>query len=151
MTLEDLLAREAIRHTMALYNNNGDSGNYANHVNVFHPDAEMVVHQNKILRGVQEIIAALQAGAESRGAKEPGNFQRHHLTTSFIELTSPTTGRGRQDIIIVTELGLDHTGMYEDEFTEHEGRWLIKRRQATMLWARPDSRFVRWLGAPKQG
>jgi hypothetical protein len=151
MELAEMLAREAIRYTMALYTRNADSGDYPNHVNVFHPDAEMVVQGGRVLKGVDEIIATLTAGAAARQAGAPGNFQRHNLTTSMIELTGETTATARHYILVITELGLDHAGTYDDAFIAHGGRWLLLRRQATMEWARPDSRFVKWLGKPTGG
>jgi hypothetical protein len=151
MELYEVAAREAIRYTVGLYHKNGDFGDYDNHVNVFDADAEMVIQGGKVLKGVHEIIGALRAGAMARGAFQGQNFQRHHLTTAMIELTSETTAEGRHYIIVVTELGFDHTGTYIDQYVKHADRWLISRRQATMEWARPESRFVRWLGKPTHG
>jgi hypothetical protein len=151
MQIAEMLAREAIRYTVALYHKNGDSGNYDNHVNVFHPDCEVVVQGGKVLRGVPEVISAFKAGAAMRKAFEGKNFQRHQLTTSMIEVTSDTTAEGRHFLFVVTELGFDHSGTYNDLFQKHGDRWLIKRREATMEWARADSRFVQWLGQPTKG
>jgi hypothetical protein len=151
MQLAEMLARESIRYTMALYTKNADTGDYPNHVNVFHPDAEMVVQGGKVLKGVDEIIATLTAGAAARQAGVAGNFQRHNLTSAMIELTSATTATARHYVFVITELGLDHAGTYDDEFVEHGGRWLLFRRRAAMEWARPDSRFVKWLGKPTGG
>jgi hypothetical protein len=100
---------------------------------------------------VHQIIEALRAGAKARGAFDEKNFQRHHLTTSMIELTSVTTAETQHYIIVVTELGMDHTGTYFDQMVKHGERWLIKMRRATMEWSRSDSRFVQWLGKPTQG
>jgi hypothetical protein len=146
--MEEVAAREAIRATMALYVRNADSADYERHIEVFHPDAEMIIHAGKSLRGLEEIKAALKQGAVTRGAFDPGNFQRHHLTTCLIELNGDGTARATTYIIVFTELGLDHTGSYTDVFEKYGDRWLLKRRQATLEWARPDSRFVRWLGKP---
>lgn len=148
MEIAELLAREGVRLTMALYNRYGDAREYDNLVEVFHPDAEMVIQGGTVLAGRERIIEALRAGARTRGAYESGNSQRHHLTTSMIEVTGENTARARHYIIVITELGFDHTGSYTDEFEKHGDRWLIRRRQASMDWARSDSRFVKWLGDP---
>jgi hypothetical protein len=108
----------------------------------------MAIHAGRSLKGVPEIIDGLRSGAVTRGAFESGNFQRHHITTSMIEVTGENMATAKHYIIVVTELGLDHTGIYIDEFVPYGARWLIKKRQATMEWARSDSRFARWLGKP---
>ena len=149
MNLEEMLAREAIRYTLELYNKAADTAAYEIHHQVFHPDAVFEVQGLGELKGPDAIIAFLRPAAERRGAFEPGNFQRHNLTTTMIEFGVPGSAKVVTYIIVVTELGIDHCGRYDDEFASHEDRWLIMRRRATMEWSRPDSRFTRWLGAAK--
>lgn len=149
MTPDEMLAREAIRYTIELYNTASDNAKYELHHQVFHPDAIFEVQGKGELKGPDAIIAMLLPAAERRGAFEPGNFQRHNLTTKMIEFTGPDTAKVVTYIIVVTELGIDHTGRYDDEFVRSGDRWLIMRRRASMEWSRPDSRFTRWLGAGK--
>lgn len=146
MTLEEMLAREAIRYTIELYNKASDTAEYTLHRLVFHPEAVFEVQGKGELKGPDAIIAMLLPAAERRGAFEEGNFQRHNLTTTMIELTGPETAKAVTYIIVVTELGIDHSGRYDDEFVRSGDRWLIMRRRATMEWSRQDSRFTRWLG-----
>ncbi|MEJ7935037.1 nuclear transport factor 2 family protein [Sphingobium sp. AN558] len=149
MTPEDMLAREAIRYTIELYNRGSDNADYEIHHQVFHPEAVFEVQSQGALIGPDAIIAALRPAAERRGAFEPGNFQRHNLTTTMIEFTGPDRAEAVTYIIVVTELGIDHSGRYDDEFVRSGERWLLMRRRATMEWSRPDSRFTRWLGQAK--
>ncbi|HUD90858.1 nuclear transport factor 2 family protein [Sphingobium sp.] len=149
MTVEELLAREAIRYTIQLYNQASDTADYGLHHQVFHPDGVFEVQGQGKYRGTDAIIAMLLPAAERRGAFAKGNFQRHNLTTTMIDLATPYTAKVVTYIIVVTELGIDHAGRYDDEFVRQGDRWLIMRRRATMEWARPDSRFVRWLGNAK--
>ncbi|NWK97913.1 nuclear transport factor 2 family protein [Sphingobium lactosutens] len=146
MTPQEMLAREAIRYTLELYNRAADTAHYALHHQVFHPDALFEVQGKGELKGPDTIIAMLHPAAEQRGAFEKGNFQRHNLTTTMIEFAGPDSAQVVTYIIVVTELGIDHSGRYDDEFVRSGDRWLIMRRHATMEWARPDSRFTRWLG-----
>jgi len=146
MTLDEMLAREAIRFTLELYNRNADTADYARHAGVFHPDAVMEIQDGPVLNGLPAIQRALQEGAERRGAFNPGNFQRHNLTTSMIDLLDSHSARVTTYVIVTTEIGLDHTGRYDDEFIRMGERWLVKHRKATMEWANPQSRFVTWLG-----
>lgn len=146
MTLEEMLAREAIRYTIELYNRASDTADYDLHHQVFHPDGLFEVQGQGALQGPDAIIAMLLPAARRRGAFDSGNFQRHNLTTTMIDFTAPDRAKVTTYIIVVTELGIDHAGRYDDEFVPHGDRWLIARRRATMEWSRPDSRFVRWLG-----
>jgi hypothetical protein len=147
MTPDEMLAREAIRYTLELYNHAADTARYELHHEVFHPQAVFEVQGKGELVGPDAIIAMLQPAAVARGAFEKGNFQRHNLTTTMIDFTGPETATVVTYIIVVTELGIDHTGRYDDVFVKSGARWLIERRRASMEWSRPDSRFTRWLGA----
>ncbi|HET8612460.1 MAG TPA: nuclear transport factor 2 family protein [Sphingomonas sp.] len=147
MTIEEMLAREAIRWTIELYNRNADTADYDRHRDVFHPDAVMEVQGGGMLQGVDAIIAAMRAGAEKRRAYEPGNFQRHNITSIMIEPIEGDRARATVYLMVITEKGLDHTGRYDDEYCKVGDLWLIRRRFATMEWANPESRFVGWLGA----
>lgn len=148
MTDEEMRVRAAIHYTIELYARNTDTADYDRHQDVFHPQAEMAVQGGAVLRGPAAIIAAMRAGAEKRGAFDPGNFQRHHLTSVIIECDGAGSATARIYVMVFTELGLDHSGGYQDEYRPVGDRWMIYRRTARMEWARPDSRFVRWLGTP---
>ena len=147
MKIEEVAVREAIRYTIGKYNRAVDEGRYDALEEVFLETATMEVHQGPLLAGRSAIIAALKAGAEQRRAFEPGHFQRHNMTSSMIELVDGDNADALHYILVVTELGFDHCGTYHDRFERHGERWLIARRSARMEWARPDSRFVAWLGA----
>jgi len=150
MTLEEMLARESIRYTLELYNRNADTADYDRHADVFHPEAVMEVQHGAPLVGVPAIQAAMRAGAERRGAYVPGNFQRHNLTSTMISFPGEGLAEVTTYIIVITEIGLDHAGRYDDRFERVGDRWLIRRRRATMEWADPRSRFAGWLGEAKQ-
>ncbi|MFT4054130.1 MAG: nuclear transport factor 2 family protein [Novosphingobium sp.] len=150
MTLEQARVREAIRFTIELYNRNADTADYERHREVFHPEAQMDVQGGEALHGPDAIIAAMRAGAQKRDAFAPGNFQRHHLTSIMIEQQAPDRANASIYVMVFTELGLDHAGGYDDEYRPLGDRWLLYRRAARMEWARPDSRFVRWLGAAQE-
>lgn len=147
MQLAEMLAREAIRYTIERYNRNADTADYDRHHDVFLPQAVMRVQGGPDLDGIDAIIAAMRAGAERRHAFDPGNFQRHNITSTMIELIDGDTARATIYVMVVTERGLDHAGRYDDEYRRMGDRWLIWRRTATMEWASPDSRFTGWLGS----
>src|SRR5690349_9738998 len=100
MTLEELLAREAIRKTMAAYTMAGDRLREEDFVAVFTEDAVLETE------GVPENDAFRYAGREairgwiSRWRKPAGaapvhqaSFIRHHLSTCQIDFTGPDAAR----------------------------------------------------------
>jgi SnoaL-like domain len=147
MKLEEMLAREAIRYTVSRYNSAIDRSAYAELADVFMPDGSMAFGGHARFQGRDAIIAALTAGAEKRGAFDPKNFQRHLLGNSIINVIDDKTARSVHYIMVVTEIGLDHSGLYVDDFVKAGDRWLIAHRQGNLEWVRPDSRFYSFPGA----
>jgi len=147
MTSDEALAREAIRKTAARYTRAVDNRRYDELRDVFLPEGSIAVQGGGRLDGVDAIITAFGAGAEKRQAAAPGNFQRHNLTSSMIEITGADEARAIHYVMVVTELGFDHSGMYQDIFHRRGDEWLIFERTASMEWVRPESRFAAWLGA----
>lgn len=146
MTLDELLAREAIRKTMAAYTMAGDRLREEEFVAVFTEDAVLETD------GVPERDAFRYEGREtirgwiSRWRKPPGeapvhqaSFIRHHLSTCHIELTGPATAKTRTYWVAYTDLGPDHGGYYVDDFRKEGERWLIAHRRIRMDWRRDDS------------
>jgi uncharacterized protein (TIGR02246 family) len=147
MKLEEMLAREAIRYTIGRYNSAIDRSAYPELANVFTPDGVMAFGGQTPLQGRDKIIAAMSAGAERRGALEAKNFQRHLLGNSIINVVDATSARSVHYILVITELGVDHSGVYVDNFVKSGERWLIAHRAANLEWVRPDSRFFSFPGA----
>lgn len=147
MKLEEMLAREAIRYTVSRYNSAIDRSAYPELAEVFTPDGVMAFGGQTRFEGREKIIAALTAGAERRGALDPKNFQRHLLGNSIINVVDATTARSVHYIVVITELGIDHSGVYVDDFVKSGDRWLIAHRAANLEWVRPDSRFFSFPGA----
>jgi hypothetical protein len=146
MTLDELLARESIRQTMAAYTMAGDRLREEEFVAVFTEDAILETE------GVPESDAFRYEGREairgwiSRWRKPPGeapvhkaSFIRHHLSTSQIELTGPDTAKSRTYWVAYTDLGPDHCGYYVDAYRKTGERWLIAHRRIRLDWRRSDS------------
>ncbi len=147
MKLDEMLAREAIRYTIGRYNSAIDRSAYPELAEVFTPDGIMAFGGQSRFEGRDKIIAALSAGAQKRGAFDPKNFQRHVLGNSIINVVDDRTARSVHYIMVVTELGFDHSGVYVDDFVKSADRWLIAHRAANLEWVRPDSRFFSFPGA----
>ena len=144
MDLEEALVREEIRSTIGRYISAVDRSAYHELVDVFTPDGVMAFGGLPPLEGRDAIISAMVLGAERRGALLPHNFSRHLLGHSIINVLGGATARSVHYIVVLSEIGLDHSGVYVDDFVRWEGRWLIARRAANLEWAHPNSRY----GAP---
>lgn len=146
MQLAELLAREAIRDTLCRYTMAVDNGSFDGLRDVFHPDARLTIQGGAPIAGIEAILQRLRGGSKSGSAFRDGRFQRHHITSSLIELLDADGACGEHYVLVITELGIDHSGRYVDRYVRRGENWLISARAASMEWARDDSRFVRWLG-----
>ena len=143
MTIEDLLAREAIRDTLAKYNTSGDRLKAEDFAACFTEDGIIEserVSGDKTFR--YEGRAAILEWQSRWRNRDPGeavavhraSFVRHHLSTCKIDLTGPDTARVRTYWTAWTDIGPDHAGYYLDDFRREGGQWLIAHRRVRMDW-----------------
>lgn len=150
MTLEELLAREAIRDTMAKYNTSGDRLKVEDYVSCFTEDGIMeseFVLEDKAFRYAGK--AEIHAWQMRWLSREPGgdtvhkaSFIRHHLSTSKIDITGPDTAKARTYWVAWTDIGPDHAGYYLDLFRKVGEEWLIAHRRVRLDWESPDSLYM---------
>ncbi len=142
MTLEELLAREAIRDTIAKYTTSGDRLKIDDYVSCFTEDGIMEtdgVPEDRAFRyaGKAEILAWQKRWLE-RDDDAPeihsARFIRHHMSTSKIDLTGPDTAKVRTYWVAWTDIGPDHAGYYLDDFRKVGDEWLIARRRVRLDW-----------------
>lgn len=143
MTVDDLIAREEIRALIVSYNIGGDRGRLDQLAGAFASDGVLLRPSAGEGRGAgtgPEAIRDLLATARKPGPgpDRPLDFVRHHLTTCEITLEGPETARGRTYFFVVSEVGLDHSGLYVDRFRKEDGRWKIAQREARIDWVAPD-------------
>lgn len=150
MTLEELLARESIRQTMANYTMAGDRLRIDDFVAVFTDDAILESE------GVPESDAFRYVGrqamrawftrwsrpAEGAPKTHQATFVRHHLSTAQIELTGADSARARTYWVAYTDIGPDHCGYYLDTYRKVNEQWLIAHRRIRMDWRSPQSLFT---------
>lgn len=149
MTLDELLAREAIRDTLARYNIAGDRLKVDDYVACFTEDGIMEAeHADPAMAFRYEGHAAIRAWQtrwlERTLAGErvhAASFARHHLTTCQIDLTGGETAQVRTYWTAWTDIGPDHAGYYLDSFRKVHSRWLIAHRRVREDWRSPDSLF----------
>jgi hypothetical protein len=150
MTIEDLLAREAIRDTLAKYNTSGDRLKVEDYVSCFTDDgimeSEFVAEEKAFsYKGKAEILA-WQNRWRHRDPDAPvihgSRFIRHHLSTSKIDLTGPDTAKVRTYWVAYTDIGPDHAGYYLDDFRKVGDEWLIAHRRVRLDWESADSLYM---------
>lgn len=164
MTVDELLAREAIRHTLASYNVYGDRLKVAELVALFTEDAVLDLETGtggRRLEGREAIAGFFSGmakpprkdgapGAESKPAppekpteQKAPPFVRHHISTCHIHMTGPDEAEVRTYFAVYTQAGPDHCGYYVDRFKRTGDAWLIAQRQPRVDWTSPDSFFRR--------
>jgi hypothetical protein len=150
MNIEEALARECIRDTMARYNMAGDRARVDEMAEVFTEDGVLetsaYTHKGReAIRGWmtnwRKSTAGAAPAATPAAAPKTANFVRHNITTSQIDFTGPDTAKARTYFVVFTQIGPDHSGYYVDEFRKVGDRWLISHRRAMMDWRDEKSTF----------
>ena len=137
MHIDELLAREEIRQRMseyAFHNDNLDAENFAA---VF---AEDGIFEGPItsIRGRKEIEHWKKTNKvlQVNGARP--EYVRHHIGTQHIVVTGETA-KATTYWIVLTDVGLDHSGYYEDDFVRENGSWRIAHRRVRVKWLAENS------------
>lgn len=150
-------ARVSMARTMALYATSVDSGEVAGVVAAFAEDARLEVSSGGVMKGRAQIEAfyarVIGPGRPDRAAGAPVPLLRHNLTTSRIDIESEGRARGRTYFMSLTAFGLDHAGVYVDEFRPVGGEWLLQDRIICVDWFATGSWYeqVRLKGQPRAG
>jgi len=137
VNIDELLAREEIRQRMseyAFHNDNLDAENFAA---VF---AEDGIFEGPItsIRGRKEIEHWKKTNKvlQVNGARP--EYVRHHIGTQHIVVTGETA-KATTYWIVLTDVGLDHSGYYEDDFVRENGSWRIAHRRVRVKWLAENS------------
>ncbi len=149
MTLDQLLAREAIRKTIADYTIAGDARDPVLFNGLWAMDAVFEFDGYPPLprfrcEGIAEIharSATWKPMSESQPGMHAATFVRHNLTTCQIELTSSDTAGARSYFIVMTDIGPDHCGTYTDKFVRTDDGWLFAHRRIRLDWRSSDGCF----------
>lgn len=144
-----MLAREAIRATMATCAQAGDSLRGEDYAACFTEDGVLETFDETGERGFHyagraAILAwqtAWRDNPPTRPARAGPKFVRHNLTTSKIELTGPGTAKARTYWLVMTDIGPDHCGVYTDSFRKLGDDWLLAHRKVKTEWRAAESHF----------
>src|SRR5262245_22519968 len=132
MTVDELIAREEIRRTLAQYNISGDANDSDGYAGAFAEDGVLESADFTITGRAQ-----IRDWKEARTKNPPARFVRHNLTTCQIEITGAETATARTYFVVFTEIGADHNGYYSDQFRKAGDRWLIAHRKIWLDWRAP--------------
>ena len=141
MTDAEQLARAAIQKTLAACTQAGDARKADAYAACFAGNG--VLDLGERIEGqeaIRQFMAAPSVIPQPSGAAAVrGGYVSHHLTTCRIELTSDTTATVRTYWFVITAMGPDHSGYYDDRFEKVGEAWLIAYRRPRTLWTAPDS------------
>jgi hypothetical protein len=141
MTEEERIARAAIADTLAACTQAGDARKADAYAACFAHDGILDLGERIDGReAIRQWMAAPSVIPQPKGPS-PG-FVSHHLTTCRIELTSERTAKVRTYWLVITAIGVDHSGYYDDRFSRIDGAWLIAYRKPRTLWTSPASLLV---------
>ncbi len=140
MTLDELLAREAIRDTLDTYTMATDEYDAETHIRCFADDAilEFDPFPGKgyfRLEGRQAIYEFTSGffGSLKRGEITlPGKFQHHHITSTQIKLLGADTAWTKSYCLIADINGVQHSAIYTGHLRRVGERWLISNRKWTL-------------------
>jgi len=133
---DDSADRNAIRNLMARYSLASDCGRFEALADTFAEDGTLCF-SGQATTGRAQIVARLN----QRGPRNAAlTFTRHHLTTSLIEVEGEHA-TGKTYFQVLTNIGLDHCGVYLDEFIRQDGNWYFARREARADWQAPGSLY----------
>src|SRR5689334_10540046 len=140
MTNVEQLARAAIQKTLAACTQAGDARKAEAYAACFAPDGVLDLGDRIEGRAaIRQWMAAPSVIPQPQGAAAArGGYVSHHLTTCRIELTSDTTASVRTYWFVITAMGLDHSGYYDDRFEQLGEAWLIAYRRPRTIWTAPD-------------
>jgi 3-phenylpropionate/cinnamic acid dioxygenase small subunit len=149
MTLDELLARESIRQTMANYTTAGDRLRVDDFAAVFTEDAILEsdgvpaadAFRYEGRTAVANWLSRWNKSADNAAERQQASFVRHHLSTSQIEMTANNKARARTYWVAYTDIGPDHAGYYLDKFRKTGDQWLISHRKVRLDWRSPKSLF----------
>jgi hypothetical protein len=148
MSLDELIARECIRQTIARYTMAGDRLRSDDFMAVFTDDAVLEtdrVPEADAFRCEGRAAIGQWFGRwrsrDLRAAAQRATFIRHHLSTSQVELTGPDSAQARTYWVAYSDIGPDHCGYYVDVFRREGAEWLIAHRKVRLDWRAPQSLY----------
>lgn len=129
MTIDEVVAREAIRDLVARYNANGDAGRFDHVLALFADDAVMIVGDEQFdgRDAIRALFERTRQRVRASRSSGPG-YLRHFTSTHQVDLLDTDHGCGRCYFLVLMAHGVDHWGRYVDDYVRVGDRWLFARR-----------------------
>ncbi len=129
----EVAAREAIRHTISSYTYFADRARFDELVTLFAVDGVLEVEGIGGARAVgraeiRVFFGGVNTDVVSAAAARPPGRMQHHVSSLWIDVTSPTTARASCYFTVMTGAGVDHWGTYRDTLAPSHDRWLFAHR-----------------------
>jgi hypothetical protein len=134
MNSAEAAAHAEIRNLVSAYSVAGDQNKLEQLAECFTEEGVLAA-PTQTLVGRAEIIRGL---SDSR-VKWRSAFVRHHVTTTWVQQTSESEAIGRAYFLVISENGLDRSGIYSDEYCVVGGRWLIRYRFVQLDYVTADT------------
>ena len=134
MDLEELLAREMIRDTIARYAHCADGGRFDEMVQLFTEDGVMDVDGREPFRGRGAILAFLTETKATLQERAAGArpFIRHHVNSIRIDVLDGSEAEAASYFFAITQRGPDHWGRYRDRLRRDGDRWRFAYRRVRL-------------------
>jgi hypothetical protein len=130
MELWELMAREAIRETVARYAHYADSGRFTELAALFADEGTLDVETEAPLHGRDAIHHFLTNVALDLASTSMSKMIRHNVSNLTIDFSSEREASGRCYFLAVTDIGVDHWGRYRDVYCpEPDGTWKFAYRK----------------------
>jgi len=136
MELQELIARESIRHVIAEYTWHGDFNDPAGFAGHFTHDGVLDIKGREILRGCAAVLDAASNAfwlpAEVIAKRRAAGPFRHHVSSVRIEVDDERHARAWAYFVVLGAHGPDHWGRYTDTLELDEGRWRFTLRRVSI-------------------
>lgn len=138
-----VVARDGIRDLVSRYNANGDTGRFDQVRELFCADAVMRIGRDRVHTGIDEIMSVFTGASDGTARSSGPSYVRHFTATHQIDLLDADNAKGRLYFAVLTDVGLDHWGVYMDAYRIEGGRWKFASRRVTVDGYAPNSLFPR--------
>ena len=128
MNLDEISARLSIMDLTARYTRAGDAGRAADLAALFAPDGVFEVSGGRAV-GPAEIVSLIEVIKLDFATAPPSFFPaRHTVSGLVIDMIDDTHATGRSYFVLVAGWGVDHWGVYRDEYRRYGDRWFFASR-----------------------
>lgn len=139
MSIERLVAAEAIRNLAARYAHAADRGRFDDVTALFTDEATLELPDGRRFVGRQAIRDFFGETGRTMRVAETNAFIRHHVTSHQIDVDGEGA-TGYAYFFVVTDRGPDHWGRYADRYVRVGDEWRFGQRRVHVDGRAPGSR-----------